>query len=196
MKPKKLITKKAGKYWPSKEMKKIAWVSDDKIYKKADKNPIEFWAKLAKEGITWEKKWNKTYSEKLPYFEWFKGGRLNFCVNALDRNLDKGNKIALIWVPEPVKEKPVKLTYAELYEKVNRFANVLINLGVKKRDVVSIYLPLIPEALIAMLACTRIGAIHSVVFSAFSAEALKTRIIDGDARILITAEVLDSQQSS
>jgi len=188
MKPKKLITKKAGKYLPSKEMKKIAWVSDDKIYKKADKNPIEFWEKLAKEGITWEKKWNKTYSEKLPYFEWFKGGRLNFCVNALDRNLDKGSKIALIWVPEPVKEKPIKLTYAELYEKVNRFANVLINLGVKKRDVVSIYLPLIPEALIAMLACTRIGAIHSVVFSAFSAEALKTRIIDGDARILITAD--------
>jgi acetyl-CoA synthetase len=188
MKYKKLIIKKGGTYWPSKEMKKIAWVSDAKIYNEAEKDPIKFWEQLAKEGITWEKEWSKTYSEKIPYFEWFKGGKLNFCVNVLDRHLGKGNKTALIWVPEPVKEKSVKLTYAELYEKVNRFANVLKKYGVKRGDVVSIYLPLVPEALIAMLACTRIGAIHSVVFSAFSAEALRTRIIDGNAKILITAD--------
>ncbi|MBU2052959.1 MAG: acetate--CoA ligase [Nanoarchaeota archaeon] len=185
---KKYVVKRSGKFWPSEEMKRIAWVSDDKIYKEAEKNLIKFWEKLAKEGITWEQEWNETYYEKLPYFEWFKGGKLNFCVNAVDRHLDKGSKTALIWIPEPLNEKPIKITYAELYEKVNRFANVLKGLGVKKHDVVSIYLPLIPEALIAMLACTRIGAIHSVVFSAFSAEALKTRILDGNAKILITAD--------
>ena len=187
MKQKKYITKKSGKYWPSKEMKKIAWVKDDKIYKQAEKNPVKFWGELAKEGLTWEEPWKKTYDEKLPYFTWFKGGKLNFCVNALDRHLNK-NKTALIWVPEPVKEKTIKLTYRELYDKVNKFANVLKKLGVKKGDVVAIYLPLIPEALISMLACTRIGAIHSVVFSAFSAEALKTRIKDGKAKILISAD--------
>lgn len=183
----KYIIKKGGKYWPSKEMKKIAWVKDDKIYKKADKNPIKFWEELAKEGITWEKHWDKTYEEKLPYFYWFKGGKLNFCVNALDRHLNK-DKTALIWIPESLKEKKVELTYRELYDKVNRFANVLKKLGVKKGDVIAIYLPLIPEALIAMLACTRIGAIHSVVFSAFSSEALKTRILDGKTKILISVD--------
>jgi len=183
----KYVIKKGGKYWPSKDMKKIAWVKDDKIYKQADKDPVKFWGDLAKEGITWEKPWKKTYKERLPYFYWFKKGKLNFCVNALDRHLDK-DKTAIIWVPEPVKEKTVRLSYRELYDKVNRFANVLKSLGVKKRDVVSIYMPLIPEAQIAMLACTRIGAIHSVVFSAFSAEALKARILDGNAKIVITAD--------
>lgn len=184
----KYVIKKGGKYWPSKEMKKIAWVKDEKIYKEADKNPIKFWEKLAKEGIAWEKLWKKTYEEKLPYFWWFRGGRLNFCINALDRHLDKEDKTALIWVPEPIKEKTTELTYRELYDKVNRFANVLKKLKVKKGDVVAIYLPLIPEIVIAMLACTRIGAIHSVVFSAFASNALKTRILDGNAKILISAD--------
>jgi len=185
----KYIIKKGDKYYPSPEMKKIAWVSSDKIYKDAEKNPIKFWEKLAGEGITWEKKWTKAYVEKLPYFEWFKGGKLNFCVNCLDRHLEKrGNELALIWIGEPVKEKPVELTYKQLHEKVCKFANVLKKHGIKKQDVVSIYLPMIPEALIAMLACTRIGAIHSVVFSAFSAEALQARIKDGKAKILITAD--------
>ena len=183
------ITKKSGKYYPSKEMKKIAWVNDSKIYKQADKNPVEFWEKLAKEGISWESDWKKTYEEKLPYFTWFKEGKLNFCANALDRYVkNKGDSVALIWVPEPTKEKTIRLTYKELYEKVNKFANVLKKYKVKKGDVVSIYLPLIPEALVAMLACARIGAIHSVVFSAFSADALKKRIIDGKSKILVTAD--------
>jgi acetyl-CoA synthetase len=186
---KKYVVKKDGKYWPSTEMKKIAWIKDDKIYKDAEKNPIEFWAEKAKEGITWEKEWDKTYVEKLPYFEWFKGGKLNFCVNCLDRHLkDKADKIALTWIPEPINEKPIKLTYKQLHERVCKFANVLKNQGVKKGDVIAIYLPLIPEALIAMLACTRLGAIHSVVFSAFSAEALNARILDGKSKVVITAD--------
>ena len=186
--PKKYVVKKDGKYWPSDEMKKIAWVKKD-IYKKASKNPIKFWEELASEGISWEKKWDKAYEEKLPYFKWFKGGKLNFSVNCLDRHLDKySDKTALIWVPEPVGEKTIRLTYKELYEKVCKFANVLKGLGVKKGDRISIYLPMVPEALISMLACTRLGAVHSVVFSAFSAEALKSRIEDGEARVLITAD--------
>lgn len=168
-------------------MKKIAWVKDSKIYKEAEKDPIKFWGELAKEGITWEEPWEKTYEEKLPYFKWFVNGKLNFSTNCLDRHLDK-DRTALIWIPEPVKEKTIKLTYQELYDKVNRFANVLKKLGVKKGDVVAIYLPLIPETLISMLACARIGAIHSVVFSAFAADALKTRLLDGKAKILISAD--------
>ena len=186
----KYVVKKGKYYWPSDAMKKIANMSDPKIYAKAAKDPIAFWGDLARRGLTWEKEWDKkdTYVEKLPYFEWFKGGKINFSVNCVDRHLDQGNKPALIWVPEPVGEKPVTLTYAELYDKVNRFANVLKNNGIKKGDVVSIYLPMVPQALVAMLACTRIGAIHSVVFSAFSAEALKARIQDGKAKILITSD--------
>ena len=184
----KYITKKGDKYWPSKAMKKTAWITDPKIYKNAEKDPIKFWGDLAKEGIVWEEPWEKTYEEKIPYFKWFKGGKLNFCVNALDRHLDSPNKEALIWVPETVKEKPIKLTYGELYIQVNKFANALKKFGVKKGDAVSIYLPLVPEALVAMLACTRIGAIHSVVFSAFAPDALKTRIQDCETKILITAD--------
>jgi len=184
------ITKKGKEFLPSKEMKEIAWVSDEKIYKEADKNPIKFWEKLAKEGIIWEKPWKKAYEEKLPYFKWFKGGKLNFSVNCLDRwiKAGKGNQTALIWVPELTNEKTIRITYKELYDKVNRFANVLRKYGVKKGDNVAIYLPMIPEVAIAMLACTRIGATHSVVFSAFSADALKARIEDAQAKILVTSD--------
>jgi len=186
---KSYITKKGNAYWPNKEMKKIAWIKDEKIYKQAEKNPIKFWEQAAEKGITWKSKWKKTYEEKLPYFEWFKAGKLNFSANCLDRHLkNNANKTALIWVPEPVKEKTIKLTYKELHDKVCRFANVLKKQGVKKGDVVSIYLPMIPEALVSMLACTRIGAVHSVVFSAFSADALKSRIEDGKSKLLITAD--------
>lgn len=187
-KPIRYIVRKNGKYFPNEAMKKIANMTDPTIYKKAEKDPIKFWEDLSEQGITWDKKWDVAYEEKLPYFRWFKGGKLNFSVNCVDRHLDNPNKTALIWVPEPTEEKPIKLTYAELYDKVNKFANVLKQNGIKKGDVVSIYLPMIPQALIAMLACTRIGAIHSVVFSAFSAEALNARIMDGKAKILITSD--------
>ncbi len=184
------ITKKNGVFWPSSEMKKIAFVKDAKIYEESAKDPIKFWEKLAQEGLQWEEKWKKTYEEKSPYFKWFVGGKLNFSVNCLDRHIEEGkaNQTALIFVPEPTKEKVQNITYQELYDKVNRFANVLRGMGVKKGDRVAVYMPLIPEAAIAMLACTRIGAIHSVVFSAFSADALKARIEDGKAKVLITAD--------
>jgi len=186
----KYVVKKGGKYWPSKAMKDIAWVNDDKIYKQGTANPKKFWENLAKEGIVWYKKWSSVYEEKPPYFKWFKGGELNFSYNCIDRHIHegRGNKVALIWVPEPTEEKPIKFTYNDLYNEVSKFANVLKKYGVGKGDVVSIYLPLIPEAMIAMLACTRIGAVHSVVFSAFSADALKQRIEDGKAKILVTAD--------
>jgi acetyl-CoA synthetase len=184
------VVKRRGKYYPSRAMKKIAVVSDESVYQKAAENPVKFWEKLALEGISWDKKFTKTYEEKIPYFRWFYDGKLNFCYNALDRHIKegKGDKIALIWVPEPESEQTIKLTYNQLYEKVNRFANVLKKNGIKRKDVVSIYLPLIPEALVAMLACTRLGAIHSVVFSAFSPDALKSRIDDSKAKILVTAD--------
>jgi acetyl-CoA synthetase len=184
----KYVVKKGKYFYPNDAMKKIANVTDPKIYDKAAKDPIKFWGEQAKEGLTWEAPWEKTYVEKMPYFEWFKGGKLNFCVNCLDRHLDKPDKVAIIWVPEPTNEKTIKITYGELYDKVNKFANVLRQNGIQRGDVVSIYLPMIPEALIAMLACTRIGAIHSVVFSAFSAEALRARIEDGKAKILVTSD--------
>ncbi len=184
----KYVIKKKGKFYPSDEMKKIANITDPKIYEKAAKDPIAFWGKMAKEGLTWDKEWDKTYVEKLPYFKWFKGGKLNFSVNCVDRHLAHPNKTALIWVPEPKDEKPIKISYGELHNKVNKFANVLKANGIKKGDVISIYLPMVPQALIAMLACTRIGAIHSVVFSAFSSDALKARIEDGKAKILITSD--------
>lgn len=185
---KKYITKKGSRYWPSKEMKKLAWVKDPKIYQESEKNPTEFWAKLASKGLVWGKKWSKTYKEKLPFFKWFIGGKINICYNAVDRHLkDKADKTAIIWVPEPVKDKTLKISYKELHEKVCKTANILKKHRVKKGDVVTLYLPMIPEVIYFMLACARIGAIHSVVFSAFSADALKTRIKDGKSKILITS---------
>lgn len=182
------ITKRGSIYFPNHNLKSIAWVSDQKIYKEAEKNPIKFWESIANE-ISWHKKWTSAYKENPPFFKWFVNGRLNISYNCLDRHLpNKSEKTALIWIAEPEKEKPVKLSYRQLYNEVNKFANVLKSLGIKKGDVVSIYLPLIPEVAIAMLACARIGAIHSVVFSAFSAQSLKTRILDGKAKLLITAD--------
>ncbi len=184
----KYVTKKGDRYWPSPAMKKIANQSNPNIYKIAEKNPVKFWEDLAQKGVDWFKTWDKAYEEKTPYFKWFKGGKLNFCVNALDRHLNDPNKTALIWVPEPPNQKPVHISYGQLYNDVNKFANVLKKFGVKKGDAVSIYMPMIPESLVAMLACTRIGAIHSVVFSAFAPDALRARIQDCEAKVLITAD--------
>jgi acetyl-CoA synthetase len=184
------VKKKGNIFLPSKEMKKIAWISDEKIYKIAEKNPIKFWSKLAKEGIVWFKKWNKDYVSNPPYFRWFVGGKLNASYNCLDRHIAtwRKNKVAIIWEPDLPEEKNRILTYYELYREVNKFSNVLKNLGVKKGDRVTIYLPMIPEVLIAILACARIGAIHSVVFSAFSPPALNVRIKSAGSKVLITAD--------
>lgn len=177
-------------FWPSEEMKKRAWVSDPSIYEVAASDPVKFWEERAAEGLEWIKKWEKPYEWNPPYVKWFVGGKINACYNAVDRHVKagKGSKRALIWVPEPPGESPRILTYDDLYREVNRFANVLKKLGVKKGDRVGIYMPLIPEAYIALLSCARIGAPHVVVFSAFSSDSLRVRLEDAEAKVLITAD--------
>lgn len=184
---KKLI-KKGNLYYPGKDFKKKAWANNPLIYREASKDPVKFWEKFANE-LYWFKPWKKGFLHHPPYFQWFIGGKTNITQNALDRNLEsKRDKIALIWEPEPVEEKSTSLTYGELYTKVNRFANALKRIGIRKGDRVGIYLPMIPEVVIAMLACARIGAVHTLVFSAFSPTALQTRLLDSGAKILITAD--------
>ena len=182
------MIKKNNLYYPTKEFKKRAKVKDEKIYQMAAKNPVKFWEKLAGE-LFWYKPWKKAFLHKPPYFQWFAGGKINITENCLDRNLvGRKNKVALIWEPEPVDEKPKTLTYQELLAEVNKFANALKRMGVKKGDRVGIYLPMIPEVVIAMLACARIGAVHVVVFSAFSPTALRIRLQTTGAKTLITAD--------
>ena len=180
-------------YYPNDNFKKNAWVNDPKIYEEAAKDPVKFWEKLA-EGLFWFKPWKKGLAlnlvkHKVPHFEWFVGGKINITSNIFERDWERRkNKIALIWEPEPVDEKPRIFTYAELFREVCQCANYLKKLGVKKGDRVGVYLPMIPEAAIVMLACARIGAAHSVVFSAFSPSALKARLLDTGAKILVTAD--------
>ena len=162
---------------------------DKLIYEQANKDPIKFWEELAQD-IVWRKKWKKTFTHEPPYFKWFVDGKLNITESCLDQHcLTKlSNKTALVWEPEPANEESKILTYGELFSETCKFANVLKRLGVKKGDRVGIYLPMIPEAMISMLACARIGAVHSVVFSAFSATALQARLQDTQAKVLITAD--------
>lgn len=177
-------------FWPTEEMKKRAWVSDESIYAEAAKDPVAFWAARAREGLDWFQEWTETYQWNPPYFKWFVNGKINASYNALDRHVKswRKNKAAIIWEPESVDEPSRVLTYNDLYREVNKFANVLKSLGVKKGDRIGIYLPMIPEVQIAMLACARIGAIHSVVFSAFSGESLRSRMEDAEAKVLVTAD--------
>lgn len=193
MKPVKWVVKEPNEkdvFWPSEELKRKAWMTDETIYKKAARDPVAFWEERAAEGLEWYKKWDEPYCWEPPYIKWFIGGKLNACYNAVDRHVKAGNgdKRAIIWVPEPTSEKVRVLTYDDLYQEVNRFANVLKSLGVKRGDRVGIYLPLIPEGQIAILACARIGAPHSVVFSAFSSDSLHVRLEDAEAKVLITAD--------
>jgi len=159
-----------------------------KLYTKSDKDLEGFWAEEAK-ALHWYKKWDKVLDEsKAPFVKWFSGGTTNISYNCLDRHLaKKGNKTALIWEGEPVGDAK-KYTYKELHREVCKFANVLKSHGIKKGDRVNLYLPMIPELAIAMLACTRIGAIHSIVFGGFSAESLKDRIVDAGAKLLVTSD--------
>ncbi|HIE41277.1 MAG TPA: acetyl-coenzyme A synthetase, partial [Candidatus Aenigmarchaeota archaeon] len=182
------LIKKGKLYYPSKDFKKRALVKNKSIYRRANKNPIKFWEELASK-LLWFRKWKKIFEHDPPYFKWFIGGKINITYNALDKNLEKKrNKVALIWESELKNERERKYTYYELYREVNKFANALKKIGVKKGDVVGIYMPMIPETLIAMLACARIGAIHTVVFSAFSSHALQIRLQETNAKILITAD--------
>jgi acetyl-CoA synthetase len=172
---------------PPKDFAKKAHVSSAAVYRKAERDPERFWAAFAKE-LQWERPWKKVLEWKPPKAEWFVGGKLNASVNCVDRHLagPRRNKAALIWEGEPGDQRT--LTYRDLYREVCKFGNVLRKLGVKKGDRVTLYLPMIPELPIAMLACARIGAIHSVVFGGFSAESLRDRINDQAAKVLVTAD--------
>ena len=161
-------------------------------YQKSVDNPEEFWAGIA-DHYQWQKKWDKTleWEFKTPKVEWFKGGKLNITENCLDRHLEKrGNKLALIWEPNDPKERFVRLTYRELYEEVCKYANVLKKHGIQKGDRIALYMPMIPDLAIAVLACARIGAVHSVVFAGFSAQALADRINDAQCKTVLTADGL------
>ncbi len=175
------------KFKPSVSFQKSAWVKSSSIYKTAGKNSQKFWESFARE-LAWFKPWKKTLEWNPPYAKWFIGGKINVSFNCVDRwaQSNARNKAAIIWEGEPGDERT--LTYWDLYREVSKFANALKSLGVRKGDRVAIYMPLVPEAAIAMLACTRIGAVHSVVFGGFSAEALRDRINDAEAKVLITAD--------
>jgi len=161
------------------------------MYKESMENPDQFWAKQA-ERLTWIKKWNKVSKNsfhKPVHIEWFSGGQLNVSANCLDRHLEKnGDKIAFIWEPDNPQQASKKITYRELHAEVCRFANVLKEVGVRKGDVVTIYMPMILEATYAMLACSRIGAVHSVVFGGFSPDSISDRMNDARSRFVITAD--------
>ena len=176
------------KFPPSAAFQTNALVSEAHLYDIAREDYEAFWATQATETVTWNKPWNTICEWKSPYSKWFIGGELNVAYNCLDRHVEAGNgsKVAIHWEGEPGDTRT--LTYAWLLDEVQKFSNVLKGLGVQKGDRVNIYLPMIPEAVVAMLACARIGAAHSVVFGGFSSQALADRINDAEAKVLITAD--------
>jgi len=187
------INKEERKFDPPKDFSEKAYVRSkeeyDKIYKESIQDPEKFWAEKA-EQLHWFKKWDTvfTWDKDNVKFTWFDGGKTNMCYNCLDKNLEqRGDKVAIIWQGEP-EEDVIKYTYKELHEVVCKFSNVLKKKGVKKGDRVCLYMPMVPELAVAMLACARIGAMHSIVFGGFSAESLKDRILDSKCKMLITAD--------
>jgi acetyl-CoA synthetase len=160
------------------------------MYRQSVDDPEGFWAEQAKTFVTWSKPWDKVldWDYHAGNIRWFEGGKLNVSYNCLDRHLEtRGDQVALIWEGDDPQEDK-KITYRELHAEVSKFANVLKSRGVKKGDRVCIYMPMIPEASVAMLACARIGAVHSVVFGGFSPDSLKDRILDSDCRVVVTAD--------
>jgi len=159
------------------------------MYKKSADDLEGFWAEQAEELLDWYKPWDKVLQWDPPNAKWFEGGKINIAYNCLDRHLENGraDKTAIIWEGEPEGDQK-KFTFKELHAEVSKFANVLKKHGIEKGDRVCLYLPMIPELAIAMLACVRIGAIHSIVFGGFSAESLRDRIIDAEAKMLITSD--------
>jgi acetyl-CoA synthetase len=172
---------------PSDEFRRDALISDPAVYAEAARDPEAYWAGRAAE-LSWMKPWERVLDWQPPHVKWFVGGQLNASVNCVDRHLGSAtrNKAAIVFEGEPRDRRT--LTYWDLYCEVTKFANVLRGLGVTKGDRVAIYLPMIPEAVIAMLACARIGAIHSVVFGGFSPESLRDRINDAQCSVLVTAD--------
>lgn len=179
---------------PSKEISQRAHIKSmqeyEKLYKRSVEDPEGFWADMAEKNLTWFKKWDKVleYDFNKPFIKWFQGGKLNASYNCLDRHLNTPvrNKAAIIWEADDGTYKTY--TYQQLAYEVNRFANVLKKHGIKRGDRVTIYLPMIPELVISMLACARIGAIHSIVFGGFSSQALQDRINDCGSTLIITAD--------
>jgi acetyl-CoA synthetase len=172
---------------PPAEFRAQSLVSDDRLYTEAARDPEAFWARFAAE-LEWSRPWDRILDWQPPHAKWFVGGTINASANCLDRHVrgPRRNKAAIIWEGEPGDRRT--LTYFDLFREVSAFANVLKSLGIRKGDRVAIYLPLIPELAVAMLACARIGAVHSVVFGGFSAESLRDRINDSQCRVLITAD--------
>ena len=176
-------------YTPDPQYRKNAWMGDyQKAYNDFLADKDGFWEKMAKE-LDWIKPWDAVKEWNYPYARWFTNARLNITANCLDRHVDdnRRNKVALIWKGEEGRERI--FTYQKLLSQVSRFANALKKIGVKKGDCVCIYMPLVPEQLIAMLACARIGAVHNVVFGGFGAAALSMRIQDAEAKVVITADI-------
>src|SRR5216684_1610896 len=175
------------RYPPSGEFKAQANWNDPSIYQRAEADPEAFWAEQA-QAIDWFKPWEKVLEWNVPWAKWFVGAEVNASYNCVDRHLQtwRRNKAAILWEGEPGDQRV--LTYNDLYREVNRAAAALKRLGVQKGDRVAIYLGMIPELPIAMLACARIGAPHTVVFGGFSPESLRDRIQDCQAKILITAD--------
>jgi acetyl-CoA synthetase len=176
------------KFPPSDAFKKNTLVAGTHLYEEADRDYEAFWARQASELVEWSRPWDTICEWNLPFSKWFVGGQTNVSYNCLDRHVlaGKGDKVAFHFEGEPGDTRTV--TYAQLLDEVQKFANVLKGLGVAKGDRVNIYLPMIPEAAVAMLACARIGAAHSVVFGGFSSQALADRINDAEAKVLITAD--------
>ncbi|NCO74519.1 MAG: acetate--CoA ligase [Cyanobacteria bacterium] len=166
-----------------------SWEDYQALYQQSIANPTQFWEELAEKELHWFQKWDQVLNwSNPPFAKWFVNGKINLSYNCLDRHLTtwRRNKAAIIWEGEPGDSRT--LTYAQLHREVCQFANVMKQLGVKKGDVVAIYMPMIPESAIAMLACARIGAVHSVVFGGFSAEALRDRINAAEAKLVVTAD--------
>ena len=176
------------RFLPPDDFKAQATIKNRTLYKKGERDRLGYWEDRAKE-LHWFKPWKKVLDWKAPNAKWFTGGKTNMAYNCLDRNIDRGlrNKAAILWEGEPGDRRT--LTYWELYREVNQFANVLKSFGVKKGDRVAVYLPMIPELAVTMLACARIGAVHNVVFGGFSAESLRDRINDCGCKILVTANI-------
>src|SRR5467141_3550037 len=158
-----------------------------RMYRESIRQPAKFWAREASE-LVWRGRWKKVLEWKAPFAKWFVGGKLNISENCLDRHLagPRRNKAAIIWEGEPGDKRV--LTYHDLWREVNRFANVLKGLGVKRGDRVTIYMPMIPELPVALLACSRIGAVHSVIFGGFSARAIRDRAEDAESHVIVTAD--------
>ena len=162
--------------------------AQESLYAEAERDPVAFWERIARDTVTWREPFTETLEWDLPFAKWFVGGKLNMSENCVDRHVANGlgDKVAYHWIGEPGDTRTI--TYADLQREVSKTANALLELGVRTGDRVAIYMPMIPELPVAMLACARIGAPHTVVFAGFSAEALSGRINDAEAKLVITAD--------